>query len=497
MVASARPFHYRLAMSQDLRVGAALGLLCFSLSAVAWAEAAERRVDALFDEFTRPGTPGCAVAVVHRGRTLLAKGYGVANLEHDAPITPRTVFYLASTSKHVVAMSVALLVQEGRLRLQDDVRALLPELPDYGSTITVRHLIEHTSGLPDFVDLWDLMGLPIDGVYDEEDVLRALRRHPVLTGKPGARYSYTNSGYFLLGLIVKRVTGASLRAFAEARLFRPLGMARTHFHDDHTEVVPGRATGYVKDGARYRIVGPQFNLVGSGGLMSTIEDLARWEQGLQDPPGQGQSPTGALLAAMTRDVAGGPGAEVAPGVRYGWGMFMGRHRGQAALYHVGEYEGYRAHFLRLPAPRLSVYCVCNNGAAQPHRLAAEVADIYLDTLGRQAARPGPPPRPAAPAPAPALASGAAPSPEQLDACPGRYRSDALDVTYAIARGPQGELTLSWPWHPPRPLRRTQDGALGLADGPTVRCERHEILVSAGALRDLRFTRLPLPPSRPR
>ena len=201
-------------------------------------------INRVFATWSASNSPGCAVGVARNGEPLFQNGYGMANLEHDVPITPASIFHVASISKQFTAMAIILLAAEGKLSLDDSVRKYLPELPDYGHPITIRHLLTHTSGLR---DQWELLAMA-RGRFEENriteaDVLEIVTRQKALNFVPGSEYVYSNTGFTLLGTIVRRVSGKSLRAYADERIFQPLGMRDTHFHDDYTMVVRGRAAG--------------------------------------------------------------------------------------------------------------------------------------------------------------------------------------------------------------------------------------------------------------
>jgi CubicO group peptidase (beta-lactamase class C family) len=200
------------------------------------------RVDSVFAALNN-NTPGCALGVYRNGAIAYGRGYGIANLEHGIPITPATLFDIGSTSKQFTASAILLLAQEGKLSLDDEVRKWIPDLPDYGAPVTIRHLLHHTSGIRDYLTLMGMRFTSFDGVTTDRDAFELILRQKELNVPPGSEYLYSNSGYFLLGEIVKRASGQNLRAFATERIFTPLGMKATHFHDDHTMVVPLRATG--------------------------------------------------------------------------------------------------------------------------------------------------------------------------------------------------------------------------------------------------------------
>jgi CubicO group peptidase (beta-lactamase class C family) len=335
--------------------------------------ASECKVDKLFSEWDRPDSPGCAVGVIQNGQLVYKRGYGMANLEHDVPITSRTVFRIASTSKQFTAMCIALLAEQGELSLDDDIRKHLPEMPKYGYTITIWHLIHHTSGLYDYVELMNLAGTRDEDPCTDDNVIEMLGRQETLNFTPGSEYLYSNTGYYLLGLIVKRVSGQSLREFAEARIFEPLGMMDTQFHDDHTAVVKHRAAGYSpRDDGGYRIDMTAQDLVGDGGLFTTVEDLYLWDQNFN------HNRLGAGNDSLVQQV-------LTPGVLnsgeklgYAFGLIVGNYRGLKTVSHGGSFVGFRAEVIRFPERRFSVICLANLSTINPERLARQIADIYLD-----------------------------------------------------------------------------------------------------------------------
>ncbi len=202
------------------------------------------RVDEIFAEWDRSDSPGCALAVIRDGQIVYQRGYGMADLEHDVPIEPDSVFYIGSVSKQFVAMTLLLLEEQERLSLDDDIRKYLPDFPDYGTTITIRHLIHHTSGIRDYLELWVLSGrdyldrVPAQAAYD------LICRQEKLNFQPGDRHLYSNSCYFLMPLIVERITGQSFKDFAREQILEPLGMDDTHFHSETKHVIQNRAVGY-------------------------------------------------------------------------------------------------------------------------------------------------------------------------------------------------------------------------------------------------------------
>src|ERR1043165_9688876 len=209
------------------------------------------RVDALFADLNRKPSPGLAIAVVRNGKVILRRGYGLANIEHRAPITPSTVFDLASLSKQFTGLAVAMLAVEGKIKLSDDIRKYIPELPDFGRPITIAHLAHHTSGLRDWASALSVAGWRPDDPITFKQILTMAYNQRSLNFEPGAEYLYSNTGYVLLAELVQRVTGRSFREWTDEHIFRPLGMTSTHVREDYNEVIPNRAYGYARapDGA--------------------------------------------------------------------------------------------------------------------------------------------------------------------------------------------------------------------------------------------------------
>lgn len=351
------------------------------------------RIDAIFAPFDTTASPGCALGVSRNGKVVYARGYGMANFESDAAISPDSIFHVASISKQFAAFSVALLAADGKLSLDDEVRKHLPEIPDFGKRVTVRHLMHHTSGLRDQWALLDMAGWRDDDLITEDDVLRIVARQRALNFDPGAEYLYSNSGFTLLAIIVKRVSGQSLRAFAEARIFKPLGMTETHFHDDHTEIVRRRTSAYsTRAGGGWRVSIPVFDTYGATSLFTTVGDLLEWEAFLQgtrqracttNAPQAGACGEGRvvdprvggreLIDAMQRSGTTNDGRETG----YGSGLAIGRYHGLRTVGHNGADAGYRSDVVRFPDQHLAIAALCNGSSIAPAVLTRKVAEVYL------------------------------------------------------------------------------------------------------------------------
>jgi CubicO group peptidase (beta-lactamase class C family) len=335
------------------------------------------KVDRIFAEWNTTSSPGCALAVVKDGHILYEHGYGMANLELGVAITPKMVFDIGSVSKEITAMSIILLAQEGKLLLDDDIRKYLPDIPDYGSKITIRNLLHHTSGLRNYTDLFDLEGIPEADLTTDRDAMQLIVRQKGVNFKAGEEFLYSDTNYFLMSQIVKRVTGQTLRQFAQERIFGPLGMTSTHFHDDHTMIVPRRAAGYAPhSGGGFEIDMSDFEQVGDGSVMTTVEDLYKWDQNFDHPLVGGPEAIHELTTPGTLNNG--------QRIPYGMGLFIDRYRGLSWIHHSGEWVGYRAALSRFPDQHFSTLITCNCvGSMNPMIMAERIADIYLaDELER-------------------------------------------------------------------------------------------------------------------
>ena len=332
------------------------------------------RVDSLFAQWRGPASPGCAVGVSQRGRVVLERAYGMADVESGTPMTPRTVVHAASLAKSVTAMAVLLLARDGKLALDDDVRRYLPELPDYraryGAPVTIRQLLNHTSGVRDFFELLILAR----GRFEEEritdaEAMTVIGRQLSLNFPPGTQYGYSNTGYFLAAHIVERVSGERFSAFAAKRIFAPLGLTNTRFRDDFTTLVPGRAVGYARRGTEWRTSVPNYDVVGSTNLLTTVGDLLRWAANLANPV-VGDS---ALVRQMLTPgvLAGGDTTQ------YGLGLSLITDRGVRVAEHEGRDPGFRAYLGWYRAPGVAVALLCNAAALNPVGLGRQVAGIAL------------------------------------------------------------------------------------------------------------------------
>ncbi|AHG89155.1 beta-lactamase [Gemmatirosa kalamazoonensis] len=412
---------------------AALVIACATSAATAAAQMPPNpAVDPIFAEWDRGDSPGCAVGAARNGRFVYERGYGMANLDYDVPNGPDIVYYVGSDSKQFTAAAIALLALDGKLSLDDDVRKFLPEMRDYGTPVTVRNLIHHTSGVRDVYALMSLRGDRMEDVFPDSAALDLIFRQKGLGFAPGSAYSYSNSGYYLLAQIVKRVTGQSLREFADARIFAPLGMTHTHFHDDPGHPMKWRAMSYERDGAgAYRISYLQnFDKTGAGGLYTTLGDLLKWDENYYTHQVGGD----ALRRLIhTRGVL-----TTGDTLPYAFGNEERTYRGLRTTEHGGSLMGYKAYVLRFPDAHFSVFVTCNLGTIDPGPLAHRVAEVYLgDRMTAPAAA-------TTSVRASSTASDEPARPATDTTLVGTYYSDDLDATWRIVRAPDGSLALQLP-----------------------------------------------------
>jgi CubicO group peptidase (beta-lactamase class C family) len=342
------------------------------------------RLDEIFKPWSKPGTPGASVAVIQHGKVLVAKGYGLASLEYDVPVTPDTVYHVASVSKQFTAMALVLLEQDGKLSLEDDVHKYLPGLPDYGHPLTLRELLQHTSGIRDQWQTLALAGWRLDDVITQEQILRVLFRQKELNFVPGTRHLYSNGGYTLASEVVARVSGKKFPAFCQERIFRPLGMTHTHFHDDLRHIVRDRAGSYEKLGQGFQAVPLNYANVGATSLFTTPSDLVLWLDNFREPKVGGRAGVGRLQEP----------AVLADGkkIDYALGLAIGKSRGLKTISHSGGDAGYRSFVLWFPERELGVAVVSGLASFDSGGTGHKVARVFLDEEpAAEQTKPAPPP----------------------------------------------------------------------------------------------------------
>ncbi len=327
------------------------------------------KVDQLFSEWNTKTSPGCTLAVIRDGRIIYERGYGMARLEDDIPLTPDKIFDIGSVSKQFTAACVVLLAEDGQISLDDDVRKYIPGLPRYESPITIRHLIHHTSGLRDYNGLLEFAGFrPESDCPNVDEALDIVCRQKRLNYPPGQEFLYTNTGYFLLGQIVEKVSGRTLNEFAQQRIFRPLGMLHTLYQDDHLQVIKNRATGYDRAGKGFRLDMSNWDETGDGNVYTSVEDLFLWDQAFDNGKlGRGLMDSLQVVGTLNDGTK----------LDYAFGLRIGEYKGLKCVSHGGAWAGFRAAITRFPSERFTVICLANLSDIDPDGLSCRVADIYL------------------------------------------------------------------------------------------------------------------------
>jgi CubicO group peptidase (beta-lactamase class C family) len=438
-------------------------------------------VDAVFARWTAT-TPGCAVGIGVDGKPVLERAYGMADLEHGVRNAPDTIFEAGSVSKQFTAAAVLLLARDGKLSIDDPVRKYVPEIPDYGVPLTIRHMLTHTSGLRDWGSIEAIAGWPRGTrAYTHAHVLEIVSRQKALNFTPGTRWSYSNTGYNLAAVIVSRVSGQSFADFTRDRIFKPLGMTRTSWRDDYTRVVPHRAIAYASQPDGYHEDMPFENVHGNGGLLTTVGDLLRWNENFVTPAvgdaaflAEEQTP-GRFTDGRAHD--------------YAFGLFVGNYRGVREVSHSGSTAGYRAFLTRYPAQRVSIAVLCNAGGANPTQYAHAIADAYLGAALTAAAA-GAPAQGGTPSPAPFRAAAG-----DLSAYQGRYMSDEAETTLTIAAD-GGDLVVKRRPDTVLRMRPVERDVFAVPSLGTITFRRSadgavtELSVKQDRVWDLRFQRIP-------
>lgn len=335
----------------------------------------EKQVDQLMSTIVSADKPGATIAVSKGDQLLLNKGYGLADLEYNVPNGSKTIFHIASVSKQFTAFSVALLADQGKISLDDDVRKYITELPDFGQKITIRHLIFHTSGLRDQWDLLALAGWRLDDVITREQVLRVMSHQKDLNFKPGDEFSYCNTGYTLLAEIVRRVGGKSFGDWTTENIFKPLGMNNTFFYEDHERIVKNRAYSYDNRGGEVKKSVLSYATAGATSLFTTAEDLVKWSDNFSTM----KVGNAKVMKQMEERGVLNKGDTLG----YAFGQGIGRYRGLKTADHGGADAGYRSFLLRFPEQKYTIVVLSNLGSFNTGRIAYRIADIYMKDLLKQ------------------------------------------------------------------------------------------------------------------
>jgi CubicO group peptidase (beta-lactamase class C family) len=335
----------------------------------------QNKVDALFSSFNKPGTPGCALGLMKDGDLVYKQGYGLANLEHNVAISPSTTFYIASLAKQFTGLAVALLASQGKIDLDTNIRTYLPHTPDFGHTMSVQHLLYHTSGLRSDIFLLMLAGWRIEDVITQEDVIELFKNQRELDFAPGEEFSYCGTGYSLLAEIVSAASGQRFPEFCADHMFAPLGMINTHFESDPMALIPGRADAYLAVGeSEYKKAVLTISILGGTGLYTTIEDLALWDENFY---------TGRVGGPAAFEMMQTPGVlNSGEALSYAFGLSIGQHLGRKTLSHGGDSSGIHCYMLRFPDEHLSIAILGNVSTLRASALAHDVADIVLESADK-------------------------------------------------------------------------------------------------------------------
>lgn len=331
------------------------------------------RVDELFSQWDKPDSPGAAVVIVQNSKIIYKKNYGMADLEHNIPINEFTVFCVGSVSKQFTGFAIAQLEEEGKLSLDDDIRKYIPELPDFGKTIQIRHLIHHTSGLREQFHLLTMAGVSLADTITMEQILKLVKRQKKLNFKPGDQVMYSNTGYSLLAEIVQRITGKSFREYMEETIFKPLGMTNSHFHDESHEIIKNKANPYMlaENDVLMRAL-LNHEIVGNTGLFTSAGDLAKWIMNFMQPKIGGPN----LLIKMTRTFVLNNGEKS----DYGFGIGVTQHWGLRVLLHSGHDSGYRCYLSYFPEQTFGIAVLTNFYSLNPSAVGRKIEKIFLAEL---------------------------------------------------------------------------------------------------------------------
>ena len=359
-----------------------LAFPAMSMCRPAGADLRAKQVDALFSGRMSDKEPGAAILVVKDGRIAFEHGYGVTDMRTLRPIGVRTNFRLASVTKQFTAAAIMLLVRDGKLNYEDSLTEIFPDFPEYGRAITIRRLLDHTSGLPDYEDLMPPAdpGLPVEQVQIKDaGVYELLKRQNAGKFLPGTKWAYSNSGYVLLGVVIEKVSGRPFAEFLSARIFAPLKMTYTVAYERGKNDVPNRAYGHTKEGVRWNETdqSPTSATLGDGGVYSSLSDLVKWDEALRRHTLLSEAEMRPALTSV-HVLEGSPTGPDGTPADYGFGWFLNPWRGHARMWHYGETAGFRTAIQRFVDDRLTVIVLCNRADIDAGALALKAADFYLE-----------------------------------------------------------------------------------------------------------------------
>lgn len=330
------------------------------------------KIDKLFTRWAKNDSPGCAIGIVKDGHPVYLQGYGMANLEYPIPNTTKTVFHIASESKKFTVMAILLLQKQGKLSIYDDIHKYLSYVPDFGETITIKHLIQHTSGLRDQWELLIMAGWKMQDIISQKHILNLVKMQKELNFKPGEEHLYCNTGYTLLAEIVKSVSGKTLRRFTQKYIFKPLEMNQTHFHDEVAMIVPNRAYSYIPhpSGNGFQKGLLNYDNVGATSLFTTVEDMVKWDRNMDTGEVGGKD----LVEQLHERTVLNNGKELS----YAFGISIEKYHGLTKVGHGGADSGYRTYIARYPDVHMLIIVFCNLGSMIPQKLGHQIMDICIE-----------------------------------------------------------------------------------------------------------------------
>jgi CubicO group peptidase (beta-lactamase class C family) len=351
-------------------------------SALCAAQVSSNQIDFVFASLKSRNAPGAAVLVVHNGQTVFRQGYGVTDLRTKHPIDAQTNFRLASFTKQFTATCIMLLAHDGKLHYDDHLTDFFPDFPAYGKSITVRNLLNHTSGLPDYEDILmaQYPNMPSDQIPQIRDagVLKLLEQQTAGKFPPGSNWDYSNSGYATLAMIVEKVSGKSFGEFLHERIFSPLKMSNTLAYEKGKNEVPHRAYGHTEENGTWHETdqSPTSAVLGDGGIYSSLDDLAKWDRALREHTLLTAAEMQPALTPVQPTSGRSKSSDGAP-VNYGFGWFLDPYRGHKRMSHPGETIGFRTVIQRFPDDNLTIIILANRADVNPEQLAQKVADLYF------------------------------------------------------------------------------------------------------------------------
>ena len=432
------------------------------------------KVDAIFSEWDKPDSPGCALAVIQDGEIIYKCGYGMADLERNVPITSESLFDIGSSGKQFTTTVIAILENRGLLSFDDSLRKYVPEMPVYADEITLRHLIHHTSGLRDYVTLMMMAGLPFENFYPEEALLDLIAQQKELNFSPGEEYAYSNSGYFMLGIVVERVAGKHLTELIREYIYEPLGMLHSGFNKDHRPILKNRALSYAPTENGFQNEVALCGGFGDGAIYSSVEDLFLWDQNFYANKLNDAQPD--LLKTLHTQGKLNDGNTI----KYAFGLKIEPYRGLRIVSHGGSWAGYRSELLRFPEQHFSVICLCNLASMEPEDLARRVADIYLE-----AELSGPIPKEEEKQP---VHESSDYIPDSLELYTGQYHSPELNTDYILTIHDDQLYLQRNRFAQPEPLLPVAPTSFR-ANRLEIRFSDQGLFVAQGRVKNIRFEKL--------